>query len=199
MPRGDDMADMIRNDLAAARLGWLDEAPTPEDRAERERSMFLCDQDDENRVFDFHALRHTFLTNLARAGVHPNLAQSLARNSDPKLTMTRYTHTSIGEQSDALAKLPDLTEAFEQQACATGTAGTEMPVDGYFVLADCLARNGAEWSNSVQSDALLPTEDPPEANLRFSRETKAFPENHAAANEVRPGGFEPPTCGLGIY
>jgi hypothetical protein len=48
-------------------------------------------EDDQGRVVDFHALRHTpalrsfsvggFITNLARTGVHPRYAQVLARHS----------------------------------------------------------------------------------------------------------------------
>jgi integrase/recombinase XerC len=47
--------------------------------------------DAQGRVVDFHALRGTFTTNLARAGVHPKLAQELARHSDINLTMGIYT------------------------------------------------------------------------------------------------------------
>ncbi|MFH5804676.1 hypothetical protein [Alienimonas sp. DA493] len=36
-------------------------------------------RDAAGRVLDFHALRHTFVTNLARSGVHPKHAQALAR------------------------------------------------------------------------------------------------------------------------
>jgi len=31
-------------------------------------------RDDEDLVADFHSLRHTFITNLARSGVHPKAA-----------------------------------------------------------------------------------------------------------------------------
>lgn len=47
----------------------------------------------DGEVFDFHALRHTFITNLANFGVHPKDAQILARDSDIKLTMDYYTRT----------------------------------------------------------------------------------------------------------
>ena len=45
------------------------------------------------RVADFHALRHTFITRLARSGVAPAVAKSLARHSGPTLTMDHQTHT----------------------------------------------------------------------------------------------------------
>ncbi len=39
-----------------------------------------------------HALRHTFISNLARAGIHPKTAQALARHSTITLTLDRYSH-----------------------------------------------------------------------------------------------------------
>ena len=46
---------------------------------------------------DFHALRHSFISNLVRAGVSPKVAQQLARHSTITLTMDRYAHTAIGD------------------------------------------------------------------------------------------------------
>lgn len=44
-------------------------------------------KDSAGRIADFHTLRHTFVTMLARSGVHPNVAQKLARHSSIGLTM----------------------------------------------------------------------------------------------------------------
>jgi hypothetical protein len=52
--------------------------------------------------------------------------QAMARHSDPKLTLGRYTHTEIGEQGDALGLLPDLSDAFKQSQLATGTDGAAL-------------------------------------------------------------------------
>jgi site-specific recombinase XerD len=41
---------------------------------------------------DFHANRHTFISNLGRAGVPLATAQKLARHADPKLTANVYCH-----------------------------------------------------------------------------------------------------------
>ena len=71
--------------------------------------------DEQGRYTDFHALRPTFLTNLAMSGVHPKIAQSLARHSDINLTMTRYTHILLETQSDALKFLPNLTESAQER------------------------------------------------------------------------------------
>jgi integrase len=54
------------------------------------------------RVLDFHSLRVTFITELARAGVPPSIAQRLARHSDINLTMRSYTQLTAGEVAAAL-------------------------------------------------------------------------------------------------
>lgn len=53
----------------------------------------------------FHVLRHTYITMLARAGVHPSVMQALARHSDSRVTMEVYTHTVIDEQRAAAARM----------------------------------------------------------------------------------------------
>jgi integrase len=82
-----DGAEMIRLDLAAAGIPYIDA---------------------EGRVYDFHSLRHQFISNLATAGVHPKVAQELARHSTITLTMDRYTHVALHDQAAALEKLPGL-------------------------------------------------------------------------------------------
>jgi integrase len=57
---------------------------------------------------DFHCLRHTFITNLARGNVHPKTAQMLARHSSIELTMGYYTHMGREQLDAALDVLPDV-------------------------------------------------------------------------------------------
>lgn len=64
-------------------------------------------QDEAGRVFDFHALRHNFITDLVRAGVNPKVAQTLARHSTIKLTMDRYAHLDRADLEAAVEALPD--------------------------------------------------------------------------------------------
>ncbi len=108
-------AAMIRADLEAARRTWIGEAATPQDGQQRERSDFLRYQDHAGRYADFHALRHTFITNLYRGGVHPKTAQVLARHGTIGLTMEVYTHVD-DDQRAALEVLPDLAQAAEGAA-----------------------------------------------------------------------------------
>jgi integrase len=103
-------AKMMRRDLAAARAAWLKEAKTDEERATREKSDFLRYKDAQGRYADFHANRHTFITNLGRVGVHPKTAQTLARHSDIRLTMNVYSHTDLAEKTEAVRRLPGLWE-----------------------------------------------------------------------------------------
>ena len=58
--------------------------------------------DDQGRVLDFHSLRYTFITNLAKAGVHPGKAQRLARHSDINLTMNTYTQLEVDDLRGAM-------------------------------------------------------------------------------------------------
>ena len=58
---------------------------------------------------DFHGLRHSFITNLARAGVHPSDAQALARHSSITLTMNLYTHTKRESLRKIIDAQPDLS------------------------------------------------------------------------------------------
>jgi site-specific recombinase XerD len=128
-------ARMIRNDLKAARLAWLSEATEPPEQARRAATAFLCYADDAGRVFDFHGLRHHFITNLAKAGVPPKVAQTLARHSTITLTLDRYSHVGISDVVGGLDALPPLpsddSRAEGQTMQATGTDNarpTEAPV-----------------------------------------------------------------------
>ena len=108
-------------------------------------------KDDAGRVADFHALRHTFITNLASGGVHPKTAQTLARHSDIALTMKRYSHSYQEQEIDALRKLPDLSESSRQVARATGT--DEAAADDSR-LALCLAQYQRRGTSGIGADRL---------------------------------------------
>lgn len=103
IPHSKDTARMIRADLKAAQIPY---------------------KDDSGRDLDFHSLRHTFITNLALAGVHPAVAQKLARHSKIELTMKYYTHVLHESEVAAIKKLHVLATA-----CQNGTQ-TKAPIDG---------------------------------------------------------------------
>jgi Phage integrase family len=57
---------------------------------------------------DFHSLRHTLATNLARAGTAPRVAMEIMRHSDMRLTAKTYTDAGLLPVADAVLKLPGL-------------------------------------------------------------------------------------------
>jgi integrase len=61
--------------------------------------------DAQGRVVDFHSLRHTFCTNLHRAGVSQREAMELMRHNDPRLTAKTYTDASLLPLRGAVEKL----------------------------------------------------------------------------------------------
>jgi integrase len=61
--------------------------------------------DDSGRVVDFHALRVTFVSQLVAAGVHPRVAQALARHSKVETTMAVYTDLAALDLRGAVESL----------------------------------------------------------------------------------------------
>ena len=90
----------------------------------------IASADTGSGKLDFHSLRHTFGTMLAACGVHPKTEQDLMRHSDINLTMSRYTHTLRGQESEAVESLPDLSLPNKQAQKATGTDNSA--VDGAY-------------------------------------------------------------------
>ncbi len=58
---------------------------------------------------DFHSLRYTLATNMARAGINPRLAMEVMRHHDIKLTTQTYTDAGLLPVADAVLTLPSLT------------------------------------------------------------------------------------------
>ncbi len=98
-------ARMLRIDLAAAGVAYVTEGP------------------DGLEYADFHALRHSYITNIVASGVNVKLAQTLARHSTVTLTLGRYTHVGLHDGAAAVEHLPRLLpDAPEREILrATGT------------------------------------------------------------------------------
>jgi hypothetical protein len=60
-------------------------------------------QDARGEYADFHSFRHTYITRLNRAGTPLATAMSLARHSDPKLTLKAYDHANDADRRAAIA------------------------------------------------------------------------------------------------
>jgi integrase len=106
LPDTSDMATMLRDDLAAARTAWLNEAHEDvEECARQQQSDFLTEMNDDGEVLDFHSLRHTCGAWLAMSGAHPKVVQQVMRHSSITLTMDTYGHLFPGQESEAVARL----------------------------------------------------------------------------------------------
>lgn len=57
------------------------------------------------KYLDFHALRHSFVSALAAAGVGPKELQTLARHGDAQTTLNLYTHASTDALVSAVGRL----------------------------------------------------------------------------------------------
>lgn len=80
--------------------------------------------DADGRQADFHSLRMTFGTMLAKNGVAPRTAMELMRHTDLRLTMNVYTDPTSLNTAGAVEGLPDLTRPPEAAAALlTGTDG----------------------------------------------------------------------------
>ena len=80
-------------------------------------------EDEEGRVIDLHALRTTLGTNLARAGVAPQLAQRILRHADYRTTQKHYTVLGLTDTARAIEQLPPISSCESPRAVATGTDG----------------------------------------------------------------------------
>jgi hypothetical protein len=69
------------------------------------KAVGIAKTDSQGRVVDFHSLRHTFCTNLHRAGVPQREAMELMRHNDPRLTANTYADVSLFSLRGAVAKL----------------------------------------------------------------------------------------------
>ncbi len=85
-------------------------------------------EDDEGRVIDLHALRTTLGTQLARAGVTPQVAQRIMRHSDYRTTLKHYTVLGLVDTSAAMGRLPGVKPAGRNANAATGTTDAT-PID----------------------------------------------------------------------
>lgn len=80
-------------------------------------------EDDEGRVIDLHALRTTLGTQLARAGVAPQVAQKIMRHGDYRTTLRHYTVLGLHDSSRAMASVPHVGSHDAESLAATGTDG----------------------------------------------------------------------------
>jgi integrase len=102
-------------------------------------------QDALGRFADFHALRKTFGTNLAKAGVPRRTAMSLMRHSDGKLTDKIYTDENLLGTDTTIETLP----AF--MAPASPIASLNLVTTSHNSSSGVTTDSGSEMEQSVAS------------------------------------------------
>jgi hypothetical protein len=195
MPNRDKVIDMFRADLATARTAWVAAVGTQQERTEGQGDTFLAYRDGAGRYADFHALRHSFISNLVSGGVHPKTAQRLARHSTITLTMDRYTHLRRDDLADAVTALPDLSGP-ARQAAVTGTYGAcDDSSEGKNRLSPDLSRKGEFPRSGVKLGEVKDLAREGGESLNRNALERGFTEGN---NSLSALGLEPRTYGLKV-
>ena len=128
-PMPTDLADHLRPWLASKKPGKsLWRTPHNACRAWLQKDLEAAGveyQDARGEYADFHAMRHTYITRLNRAGTPLATAMSLARHSDPKLTLKAYDHANDADRRAAIAAAfgGTIANAIEPKPAATTQNG----------------------------------------------------------------------------
>ena len=180
--KGKRAGKMLQHDLEAAGIPYVDEY---------------------GLYADFHSLRHTFITNMVKAGVNPKTAQSLARHSTIDLTMNVYTSLTVHDQASALASLPavPVLGPLVSETGALRATGTDGPKK-VPTMVPRGAENGAIRlaSNACDSASSCTEPDQKPCTTRRGKEPKtpvnnggsrASPHQSASDFQAEREGFEP--------
>ena len=204
-PIRQDLADTLRTFIAGKPAGtpvfnMPDKAFKLMQADCRAAGVAYCD--DSGRYADFHAWRHSFVSALAKANVSVKLAQTLARHSDPKLTLNTYTHVGLYDTSTALESLPGIDKPQGQNAMALKTGTDNLPVNAVGLPGQTdgnrMARSGAllgvKPKSSMESGGVLAEQGTSEENPHELRQTRMVVGdfNHCARREsnLQPSASE---------
>ena len=119
LPLRSDIAAAVRAHIAMRAAGSADPAAARSARLFRRpaRGTFALQRDlaaagiayrTEEGYADFHALRHSCVTNLSLFGASTKELQGMARHSDPSLTIRVYAHSDSAGLRAAVERLPAL-------------------------------------------------------------------------------------------
>ena len=138
------------------------------------------------------------LSDLGKAGVSPKLAQTLARHSDPKLTMNIYTHVDAADQATAIEMLsppPNVDKNVpKKSACSDGLNQGDAPS-----VAHMVAQTFGAKGQLVATGVKLPARTRWLAQRENPRKSKGLTLLFLICHRmtrVAVEGFEPPTRGL---
>ncbi len=196
-----DTAKMMKHDLKVARKIWIKKAATKQEKIDREASDFLKYKNEAGLYADFHSNRHTFITKLCQANIHPKTAQELARHSTLAITMGTYTHIEEQQKREAVEKISYQGSLKKQshKVSVLGPQGVPNGVKPESVAVSSCPQNSKEEATKSEDDK----EKHPSPNPKQCKEIDPKWPAHSpngtlmpeVKNEVHPEGLEPPTLG----
>ena len=134
----------------------------------------------------------------SRGGVHPKVAQQLARHSTITLTLDRYTHTVRGELADALTALPDLSDSTRRvKMVATGTDGRDHPQRMPKARCTESCQKSDRKGGKLSARGRMKMEG--DATCHEIETIKFSEENHVFSGETGEGGIRTRDTGANPY
>ena len=112
----DDAIQPLPSHVIPALRSWLATKPRQKTLFPEDRNSALMIRADlkaagiPSNDYDFHGLRHCFVSQIVPSGASVKDAMELARHHDADLTFGRYAHTRLEDLSKVVDKLPDLWE-----------------------------------------------------------------------------------------
>jgi len=175
-------------------------------------------QDESGRYADFHAQRHTFISNVGRSGATVKETQTLARHSTSALTLDVYSHIGLYDERRAIERLPQLhntdnKKSERNRAVAQRTGTDDRPVDVVQKGSKELTRkltpfltptafSGCNRSAAIGNKQGNHKENNKNDNCLNSGELGIKKDSLSLAvtgkKEMGRGGFEPPTHGFSV-
>ena len=179
LPLRQDLAALLRESRGAAADAdrVCPAVPTMEEHWAYLTAAGIDHVDERGRRADLHALRHTYGSMLAKAGIAPRVAMTLMRHTDLRLTMNVYSDPRIFDLAGAVEKLPALSTGNATASAvmlATGTGG-----DSGRAYPDMGAKQGAR-------PTMLGHSTPSSATICDTLDSAANPLNTAVRRDPPP-------------
>ncbi len=73
-----------------------------------------------------HVCRHTYCSNMAKAGMNPKTLQYLMGHGDIGVTLNTYTHLGLDDEADELSRLNDIESARKELDRDTGSISKDL-------------------------------------------------------------------------
>jgi integrase len=129
---GDDAHQPVRPELVNMLRPWLHgKAPGKPVFVAKRLAVPVAIREDleaagiaQSESYDFHCLRHSYITTLVKSGVNPKICQALARHKNINLTMDVYTHLTINDTAQGLEGLAHILPTTSVSLGLNGTDGT---------------------------------------------------------------------------